>query len=157
MSWLLPKSGCVWLLLQPATVEVRVIEHVAVCPSVLCTDLQHSRLRGPFRLASAVIATRGKSHRSDPRGEAEAGVMMAAGHLEAVDEEAAGAEVAAADRGGGRGGRGNDNNRIVVNGVDVSDPTRNFSAAEFNILRQAKYADCYVTAGRKSATPILGM
>ena len=45
-------------------------------------------------------------------------------------------------RGGGRGGRGNDNARIVINGVDVSDPTRNFSAAEFNILRQAKYADC---------------
>ena len=31
----------VWLLLQPAAVEVRVIEHVAVCPSVLRTDLQH--------------------------------------------------------------------------------------------------------------------
>ena len=30
----------------------------------------------------------------------------------------------------------------MINGVDVSDPTRNFSANEFNILKQANYAEC---------------
>lgn len=42
-------------------------------------------------------------------------------------------------RGRGRGGRGYGNNNNIVNGVDVSDPTKQFSPTEYSRLSEANY------------------